>query len=285
VAAALVHRAIGDQLTCIFVDTGLLRLHEPDQVERTFRAHLGIELVTVDASAQFLAALAGIEEPEEKRKRIGHTFIDVFEEAAAKVGDDVDFLVQGTLYPDVIESFSPTGGPSVTIKTHHNVGGLKPGMKFKLIEPLRELFKDEVRNVGRELALPEEMVGRHPFPGPGLAIRVLSDVTEEKLDVLRRADAIYIEEIREAGLYDEIWQAFAVLLPVRSVGVMGDYRTYENVVGLRAVTSTDGMTADWYPFPYEVLGRVSNRLINEVRGVNRVVYDVSSKPPATIEWE
>ncbi|MGZ8411804.1 MAG: glutamine-hydrolyzing GMP synthase [Gemmatirosa sp.] len=285
VAAALVHRAIGDQLTCIFVDNGLLRQHEREQVERTFRAHLGIKLVTVDASDRFLAALEGIEEPEEKRRRIGHTFIDVFEEAAADVGEDVDFLVQGTLYPDVIESFSPTGGPSVTIKTHHNVGGLKPDMKFKLIEPLRELFKDEVRNVGRELGLPEEMVGRHPFPGPGLAIRILSDVTRDKLDVLRRADAIYIEEIREAGLYDEIWQAFSVLLPVRSVGVMGDYRTYENVVGLRAVTSTDGMTADWFPFPYEVLGRISNRLINEVRGVNRVVYDVSSKPPATIEWE
>jgi len=285
VAATLVHRAIGDQLTCIFVDTGLLRLHEREQVERTFRAHQGLRLITVDASERFLSELAGIEEPEEKRRRIGHTFIDVFEEAAAEVGDDVDFLVQGTLYPDVIESFSPTGGPSVTIKTHHNVGGLKPGMKFKLIEPLRELFKDEVRNVGRELGLPEEMVGRHPFPGPGLAIRILSDVTEEKLDVLRRADAIYIEEIREAGLYDEIWQAFAVLLPVRSVGVMGDYRTYENVVGIRAVTSTDGMTADWYPFPHEVLARISNRIINEVRGVNRVVYDVSSKPPATIEWE
>jgi GMP synthase (glutamine-hydrolysing) len=285
VAAALVHRAVGDQLTCIFVDTGLLRLHEREQVERTFRAHHGIKLVTVDASDRFLEALAGVEEPEEKRKRIGHTFIDVFEEAAAEVGADVDFLVQGTLYPDVIESFSPTGGPSVTIKTHHNVGGLKPGMKFQLIEPLRELFKDEVRNVGRELGLPEEMVGRHPFPGPGLAIRILSDVTRDKLDVLRRADAVYIEEIREAGLYDDIWQAFAVLLPVRSVGVMGDFRTYENVVGLRAVTSTDGMTADWFPFPYEVLGRISNRLINEVRGVNRVVYDVSSKPPATIEWE
>ena len=285
VAAALVHRAVGEQLTCIFVDTGLLRLHEREQVERTFRAHMGIDLVTVDASERFLAALAGVEEPERKRTIIGHTFIDVFEEAAAKVGDDVDYLVQGTLYPDVIESFSPTGGPSVTIKTHHNVGGLKPGMKFKLIEPLRELFKDEVRNVGRELGLPEAMVGRHPFPGPGLAIRILSDVTPEKLDVLRRADAIYLEEIREAGLYDEIWQAFAVLLPVRSVGVMGDYRTYENVVGLRAVTSTDGMTADWYPFPYEVLARISNRIINEVRGVNRVVYDVSSKPPATIEWE
>jgi GMP synthase (glutamine-hydrolysing) len=285
VAAALVHRAIGDQLTCIFVDTGLLRQHEREHVERTFRAHMGIHLVTVDASERFLSALAGVEDPEEKRRIIGHTFIDVFEEAAADVGDDVQYLVQGTLYPDVIESVSPTGGPSVTIKTHHNVGGLKPGMKFQLIEPLRELFKDEVRNVGRELGLPEEMVGRHPFPGPGLAIRVLSDVTREKLDVLRQADAIYLEEIREAGLYDEIWQAFAVLLPVRSVGVMGDYRTYENVCGIRAVTSTDGMTADWYPFPHDVLARISNRIINEVRGVNRVVYDVSSKPPATIEWE
>jgi GMP synthase (glutamine-hydrolysing) len=285
VAAALVHRAVGDQLTCIFVDTGLLRLHEREQVERTFRANLGIELITVDAEQRFLSGLAGVEDPEKKRTIIGHTFIDVFEDAAAKVGDDVDFLVQGTLYPDVIESFSPRGGPSVTIKTHHNVGGLKPGMKFKLIEPLRELFKDEVRNVGRELGLPEEMVARHPFPGPGLAIRVLSDVSKAKLDLLRSADAIYLEEIREAGLYDEIWQAFSVLLPVRSVGVMGDERTYENVLGLRAVTSTDGMTADWYPFPHDVLGRISNRIINQVPGINRVVYDVSSKPPATIEWE
>ena len=285
VAAALVHRAIGDQLTCVFVDTGLLRLHEREQVERTFRANLGISLVTVDASKRFLDALAGVEEPEKKRTAIGHTFIDVFEEATSGAGKDAEFLVQGTLYPDVIESFSPRGGPSVTIKTHHNVGGLKPGMKFKLIEPLRELFKDEVRNVGRELGLPEEMVGRHPFPGPGLGIRVLGPVDEPALDVLRRADAIYLDEIRNAGLYNEIWQAFAVLLPVRSVGVMGDYRTYENVVALRAVTSTDGMTADWYPFPHDVLGRISSRIINEVRGVNRVVYDVSSKPPATIEWE
>jgi GMP synthase (glutamine-hydrolysing) len=285
VAAALVHRAIGDQLTCIFVDTGLLRLHEREQVERTFRAHLGIKLTTVRAEKRFLSALASVEEPEKKRTIIGHTFIDVFEDAAAEAGKDAEFLVQGTLYPDVIESVSATGGPSATIKTHHNVGGLKPGMTFKLIEPLRELFKDEVRNVGRELGLPEEMVGRHPFPGPGLAIRVLSDVTEAKLDVLRQADAIYLEEIRSAGLYNDIWQAFAVLLPVRSVGVMGDYRTYENVVGLRAVTSTDGMTADWFPFPHDVLGRISNRIINEVQGVNRVVYDVSSKPPATIEWE
>ena len=286
VAAALVHRAIGDQLTCIFVDTGLLRLHEREQVERTFRAHLGIDLVTVDAADRFLSALAGVDDPERKRKIIGHTFIDVFEDAAASVaGEGAQFLVQGTLYPDVIESAAPSGGPSVTIKTHHNVGGLKPGMKFALIEPLRELFKDEVRNVGRELGLPEEMVGRHPFPGPGLAIRILSDVSAPKLDVLRRADAIYLEEIRAAGLYDDIWQAFAVLLPVRSVGVMGDERTYDNVLGLRAVTSTDGMTADWFPFPHDVLARISNRIINEVDGVNRVVYDVSSKPPATIEWE
>jgi GMP synthase (glutamine-hydrolysing) len=285
VAAALVHRAIGSQLTCIFVDHGLLRMHEREQVEKTFRAHLGIELITIDAPERFLAALAGIEDPEEKRRRIGHTFIDVFEDAAEAAGHDAKFLVQGTLYPDVIESAAPHGGPSVTIKTHHNVGGLKPGMKFALIEPLRELFKDEVRRVGRELGLPETIVGRHPFPGPGLAIRILSDITREKIDVLQRADAIYLEGIREAGLYDDIWQAFAVLLPVRSVGVMGDYRTYENVVALRAVTSLDGMTADWFPFPHDVLGRISNRIINEVRGVNRVVYDVSSKPPATIEWE
>ncbi len=284
VAATLVHRAIGDQLTCVFVDTGLLRLHEREQVERTFRAHLGIELITVDASQRFLEALDGVQDPEEKRRIIGHTFIDVFEDATSTV-PDADFLVQGTLYPDVIESASPRGGPSVTIKTHHNVGGLKPGMRFKLIEPLRELFKDEVRNVGRELGLPEAMIGRHPFPGPGLGIRVLGPITRDALDVLRQADAIYLEEIREAGLYDQIWQAFAVLLPIRSVGVMGDYRTYENVAALRAVTSTDGMTADWYEFPHDVLGRISNRIINEVRGINRVVYDVSSKPPATIEWE
>jgi GMP synthase (glutamine-hydrolysing) len=285
VAAALVHRAIGDQLTCVFVDTGLLRLGEREQVEKTFRAHLGVKLVTIDASRRFLDALAGVEDPEKKRRAIGHTFIDVFEDATAQHAEGAAFLVQGTLYPDVIESASPTGGPSVTIKTHHNVGGLKPDMKFKLIEPLRELFKDEVRNVGRELALPEDVVGRHPFPGPGLAIRILSDVSEAKLDVLRKADAIYLEEIRAAGLYDEIWQAFAVLLPVRSVGVMGDERTYDNVVGLRAVTSVDGMTADWYHFPHDVMAVISNRIINEVDGVNRVVYDVSSKPPATIEWE
>ncbi len=285
VAAALVHKAIGDQLTCIFVDTGLLRLHEREQVERTFSSNLGIRLITVRAEKQFLDALAGEAEPEVKRKRIGHTFIDVFEQASADAGKDAKFLVQGTLYPDVIESVSATGGPSATIKTHHNVGGLKPDMQFKLIEPLRELFKDEVRNVGRELGLPEEMVGRHPFPGPGLAIRILGEVSEHALDILRRSDAIYLEEIRAAGLYPDIWQAFAVFLPVRSVGVMGDGRTYEHVIALRAVTSTDGMTADWFPFPYDVLGRISNRIINEVDGVNRVVYDISSKPPATIEWE
>lgn len=285
VAAALVHRAIGDQLTCIFVDHGLLRQNERSQVERTFRANLGIDLVTVDAGERFLAALAGIDDPEEKRRRIGHTFIDVFEEAALEVGEGVKFLVQGTLYPDVIESASPTGGPSVTIKTHHNVGGLKPGMKFELIEPLRDLFKDEVRRLGRELGLPDEMVGRHPFPGPGLAIRILGPVSPDKLAILRKVDAIYLDGIREAGLYDDIWQAFAVLLPVRSVGVMGDARTYEHVAALRAVTSSDGMTADWFPFPHDVLASISNDIINEVDGVNRVVYDVSSKPPATIEWE
>jgi GMP synthase (glutamine-hydrolysing) len=285
VAAALVHRAVGDRLTCIFVDHGLLRLHEREQVETTFRRHLGIDLRVVDASERFLGKLAGVTDPERKRKIIGHEFIEVFNDEARKVGSNVGFLVQGTLYPDVIESVSPTGGPSVTIKTHHNVGGLPEKLPFKLIEPLRELFKDEVRQVGRELGLPEEMVGRHPFPGPGLAIRILGEVTREQLDILRRADHIYIEEIRAAGLYDEIWQAFAVLLPIRSVGVVGDFRSYDQVIGLRAVTSRDGMTADWYPFPAEALARISTRISNEVRGVNRVVYDVSSKPPATIEWE
>ena len=284
VAAALVHRAVGDRLTCIFVDTGLLRKGERESVERTFRRHLGAHLVVVDAADRFLGRLAGIEDPEEKRRRIGETFIRVFEEAAREHGGDARFLVQGTLYPDVIESIS-VRGPSAVIKTHHNVGGLPEDMKFELVEPLRELFKDEVRNAGRELGLPEEMVGRHPFPGPGLAIRVLGEVRPERLDVLREADAIYLEEIQTAGLYDDIWQAFAVLLPIRSVGVMGDYRTYENVIALRAVTSRDGMTADWFPFPYDVIGRISSRIINEVTGVNRVVYDISSKPPATIEWE
>jgi GMP synthase (glutamine-hydrolysing) len=285
VAAVLVHRAVGDRLTCIFVDHGLLRLHERDQVEHTFRRHYGIDLRVVDASEAFLADLKGISEPESKRIRIGHRFIDVFEEEARKLGPDVGFLVQGTLYPDVIESMSPTGGPSVTIKTHHNVGGLPVKLPFQLIEPLRELFKDEVRQVGRELGLPEEMVGRHPFPGPGLAIRIVGEVGRAQLDVLRKADHIYIEEIRAAGLYDEIWQAFSVLLPVRSVGVQGDGRSYDQVIALRAVTSRDGMTADWFPFPPDVLARIANRIANEVEGVNRVVYDVSSKPPATIEWE
>lgn len=285
VAAALVHKAIGDQLTCIFVDTGLLRLHEREQVERTMHAHLGIKLITVRAEDRFLNALAGEGDPEAKRKIIGHAFIDVFEEASAEAGKEAKFLVQGTLYPDVIESVSATGGPSAIIKTHHNVGGLKPDMQFALIEPLRELFKDEVRNVGRELGLPEEMVGRHPFPGPGLGIRVLGEVTRYAVDILRRADAIYLEEIRAADLYKDIWQAFAVFLPVRSVGVMGDGRTYEHVIALRAVTSTDGMTADWFAFPHDVLSKISSRIINEVDGVNRVVYDISSKPPSTIEWE
>ncbi|MDH3733435.1 MAG: glutamine-hydrolyzing GMP synthase [Gemmatimonadota bacterium] len=283
VAAAMVQRAVGDQLVCIFVDTGLLRKNERVSVEEVFRDHEGMRLEVVDATDRFLDALSGIADPEEKRIRIGHTFIDVFEEAAGRHGN-AKFLVQGTLYPDVIESVS-VSGPSVTIKSHHNVGGLRPDHPFDLIEPLRDLFKDEVREVGRELGLPEHIVGRHPFPGPGLAIRIIGDVTREKLETLRDVDAIYLEEIQRAGLYDEIWQAFAVLLPVQSVGVMGDARTYENVVALRAVTSRDGMTADWFQFPHDVLGQASNRIINEVRGVNRVTYDISSKPPATIEWE
>jgi GMP synthase (glutamine-hydrolysing) len=283
VAAALVHRALGDRLTCIFVDTGVLRKGEREQVERTFREHLHFPLEVVDAGDRFLADLEGVVDPEEKRRRIGHRFIEVFEDAAERLGE-VDFLVQGTLYPDVIESLS-VKGPSATIKTHHNVGGLPEEMRLAVVEPLRELFKDEVRQVGRELGLPEEILERHPFPGPGLAIRVLGEVTRERLDLLREVDAIYLQEIRAAGLYDSIWQAFAVLLPVRAVGVMGDARTYESVVALRAVTSRDGMTADWFLFPYDTLGRISNRIINQVRGVNRVTYDVSSKPPATIEWE
>jgi GMP synthase (glutamine-hydrolysing) len=284
VAAVLVHRAIGDRLTCIFVDHGLLRKHEREQVERMFRTHYRMRLVVEDASELFLSRLRGVVEPEAKRKVIGNSFIEVFDATAEREGTGAAFLVQGTLYPDVIESVS-AGGPSVTIKTHHNVGGLPEEMPFQLIEPLRELFKDEVRQVGRELGLPEDFVGRHPFPGPGLAIRILGAVTPERLAVLREADAVYLEEIRAAGLYDEIWQAFAVLLPVRSVGVMGDARTYEDVLALRAVTSRDGMTADWFPFPHDVLGRISTRIINEVRGINRVTYDISSKPPATIEWE
>ena len=283
VAAALVHRAVGDQLTCLFVDHGLLREHEREEVERLFRESLGIRLVTVDASQRFLTALAGVTDPERKRRIIGHAFIEVFEEEARKLGD-VEFLVQGTLYPDVIESVS-VRGPSATIKTHHNVGGLPEAMRLKLVEPLRELFKDEVRAVGRHLRLPAAVLGRHPFPGPGLAIRVLGEVTAERLAIVRRADAILIEELRRSGEYDRIWQAFAVFLPLQSVGVMGDERTYENAVALRCVTSVDGMTADWARVPPEVLATISSRITNEVKGVNRVVYDVSSKPPATIEWE
>jgi GMP synthase (glutamine-hydrolysing) len=283
VAATLVHEAIGDQLTCIFVDHGMMRKNERQEVEALFRETLGVRLVSVDASERFLAALIGVTEPEQKRKIIGNLFVEVFEEEAARIGD-VRFLVQGTLYPDVIESVS-VKGKSVTIKTHHNVGGLPEEMALELVEPLRELFKDEVRAVGRELGLPARVLGRHPFPGPGLGIRVLGEVTKERLDPLREADAIMLEEIRAAGLYDEIWQALTVFLPVESVGVMGDHRTYENVVAVRCVTSTDAMTADFAHLPYDVLGRIANRIINEVAGINRVVYDVSSKPPATIEWE
>ena len=284
VAALLIHEAIGDRLTCIFVDHGLLREGEARQVVDLFRGHYNIPLVAVDAGARFLAALDGITDPEAKRKIIGRLFVEVFEEEAEKL-DDAEFLAQGTLYPDVIESVSATGGPSATIKSHHNVGGLPETMRFKLIEPLRELFKDEVRALGRELGLPEAFVGRHPFPGPGLAIRIPGAVTEEKLAILRKADAIYLDEIRKAGLYDAIWQAFAVLLPVRTVGVMGDARTYDHVCALRAVTSTDGMTADYYDFSHQFLGAAARRIINEVRGINRVVYDITSKPPGTIEWE
>jgi GMP synthase (glutamine-hydrolysing) len=284
VASVLIHEAIGDQLTCIFVDHGLLRKDEAEEVVRLFRGHYNIPLIHVDARDRFLAALAGKSDPEAKRKTIGALFIDVFDEEAKKLGG-ADFLAQGTLYPDVIESVSFTGGPSVTIKSHHNVGGLPDRMNMKLVEPLRELFKDEVRVLGRELGLPEIFVGRHPFPGPGLAIRCPGEITREKLDILREADAVYIDQIRKAGLYDRIWQAFAVLLPVKTVGVMGDGRTYDYVVGLRAVTSTDGMTADFYAFDMKFLGETATRIINEVKGVNRVVYDVTSKPPGTIEWE
>ena len=284
VVAILLHEAIGDQLTCILVDHGLMRADEAAQVVDLFRGHYNIPLVHVDAADLFLGKLEGVKDPEAKRKIIGATFIEVFDEEAAKI-DGADFLAQGTLYPDVIESVSVTGGPSVTIKSHHNVGGLPAHMKLKLVEPLRELFKDEVRDLGRELGLPEPFIRRHPFPGPGLAIRVPGAISREKLDILRKADAIYLEEISAAGLYDAIWQAFAVLLPVRTVGVMGDSRSYDHVCALRAVTSTDGMTADYYPFPHDFLGRVATRIINEVRGINRVVYDVTSKPPGTIEWE
>ena len=279
VAAILAHRAVGSLLHCVYVDTGLMRKNESEEVAEMF-SDLGIELKVVDASERFLGHLAGVTDPEDKRKVIGEQFIRVFEDEQSGCG--AKFLVQGTIAPDWIES---GGGERDVIKSHHNVGGLPEDVPFELIEPLRELFKDEVRQVGRELGLSEEFVGRHPFPGPGLAIRILGEVTDERLDILREADAIYLEEIRAAGLYDEIWQAFAILLPVQSVGVMGDARTYENVLSLRAVTSRDGMTADWYPFPSEVLANISTRIINEVRGVNRVTYDISSKPPATIEWE
>ncbi len=284
VVAKLLHDAIGDNVKCIFVDTGLLRYKEAEQVVKMFRDGFNIPLIHRDASDVFLSRLAGVTDPEQKRKIIGKTFIDIFDEEAAKVGG-ADFLAQGTLYPDVIESISYSGGPSVTIKSHHNVGGLPEHMKMNLVEPLRSLFKDEVRRLGREIGIPENMISRHPFPGPGLAIRIPSDITKDKVDILQRADAIYIEEIRNAGLYDEIWQAFAVLLPVRTVGVMGDGRTYDSVLALRAVTSSDGMTADYYHFEHSFLARVASRIVNEVKGINRVVYDITSKPPATIEWE
>ncbi len=284
VTAVLLHEAIGDQLTCVFVDTGLMREGEGDEVVRLFRDHYNIPLVHVEAGPLFLERLAGVTDPEQKRKIIGATFIDVFEEEAGKLGG-ADFLAQGTLYPDVIESVSFTGGPSVTIKSHHNVGGLPERMRLKLVEPLRELFKDEVRALGRELGLPDSFVGRHPFPGPGLAIRMPGEITDEKIRILRKADTIFLEEIRTAGLYDAIWQAFAVLLPVKSVGVMGDGRSYDHVCALRAVTATDGMTADYFHFDHDFLGRTASRIINEVPGINRVVYDITSKPPGTIEWE
>jgi GMP synthase (glutamine-hydrolysing) len=283
VLAVLLSRAIGKQLHCIFIDTGLLRLHEAEDVEKIFRKNFSIDLTCIKSSNLFFSKLAGIQDPEEKRKIIGNEFIRIFEIEARKIGN-FDFLAQGTLYPDVIESVSYKG-PSATIKSHHNVGGLPEHFNFELIEPLRELFKDEVRNVGRELGIPDKVIDRHPFPGPGLAVRILGSVTKERVDILQKADAIYIEELHNNNIYNEIWQAFAVLLPVQTVGVMGDQRTYENVIALRAVTSTDGMTADWYKMSYDILGKISNRIINEVNGVNRVVYDISSKPPATIEWE
>jgi len=284
VAATLVHRAVGDQLTCIYVDHGLMRKRESELLRATFEQNLGMRLVMVDARDRFLRRLQGIEDPEEKRRIIGDEFIRVFEEEASKLGE-IDFLTQGTLYPDVIESKTAETKAAVKIKTHHNVGGLPADLRFRLIEPLRYLFKDEVRAVGTELGLPEAMVLRQPFPGPGLAIRIIGEVTAERLATLREADWIVIDEIKAAGLYRSLWQSFAILTPVRSVGVMGDGRTYANVVAVRAVTSDDGMTADWARLPYEVLARISSRIVNEVPGVNRVVYDVSSKPPATIEWE
>lgn len=284
VAAVLIHEAIGEQLTCIFVDHGLMRMNEGEEVVSLFKGHFNIPLVHVDAADLFIGQLEGESDPEKKRKTIGRLFIEVFEAEAKKLGG-ADFLAQGTLYPDVIESVSFTGGPSVTIKSHHNVGGLPERMNMGLVEPLRELFKDEVRELGRELGIPDHFVGRHPFPGPGLAIRCPGGITRDKLDILRQADAVYLDEIKKAGLYDKIWQAFAVLLPVQTVGVMGDGRTYEFVCALRAVTSVDGMTADFYPYEMDFLGRAATRIINEVKGINRVVYDVTSKPPGTIEWE
>jgi len=283
VTTVLMHRAVGKKLTCIFVDNGLLRAGEKEQVEEMFRNHFQINLISIDAADRFLCELKGITDPEEKRKIIGREFISVFEEEALKIGD-VEYLAQGTLYPDLIESVS-FKGPSATIKSHHNVGGLPEKMNLKLIEPLKELFKDEVRKVGKELGIPEFVLQRHPFPGPGLGVRVLGEVTGDKLEILKQADKIFIDEIIKYGVYNDIWQALSVLLPVRTVGVMGDGRTYENVIALRAVTGLDGMTADWYKLPYELMGIISNRIINEIHGVNRVVYDISSKPPSTIEWE
>ncbi|WP_028844190.1 glutamine-hydrolyzing GMP synthase [Thermodesulfovibrio thiophilus] len=283
VTAVLVHKAVGDALTCIFVDNGVLRAEEREKVEETLRKNFHINLKVVDASERFLRKLKGVKDPERKRKIIGAEFIKIFEEEAKKI-EGVKFLAQGTLYPDVIESVS-FKGPSATIKSHHNVGGLLKRMKLKLIEPLRELFKDEVRDLGRELGIPDEILYRHPFPGPGLAIRCIGEVTRERLDMLRKADKIVLEEIKKSGWYKKVWQSFAVLLPVRTVGVMGDERTYEHVIAVRAVHSVDGMTADWVRLPYELLEKISNRIINEIKGVNRVVYDITSKPPGTIEWE
>jgi len=282
--AMLIHKAIGGRLTCIFVDNGLLRTNERQKVEREFRDNFHINLDVVDAADRFLGKLEGVSDPEKKRKIIGNTFIEVFEEEARRLGN-FEYLAQGTLYPDVIESISFKGGPSAVIKSHHNVGGLPEKMHLKLVEPLRELFKDEARKLGREIGLPDTMIQRQPFPGPGLAIRILGNVTKDRLKILREADKIILEEVKTANLYNKLWQSFAVLLPVKTVGVMGDARTYENVVAIRAVTSTDGMTADWAHLPYELLAQFSNRIINEVKGVNRVVYDISSKPPGTIEWE
>ncbi|SDE94662.1 glutamine-hydrolyzing GMP synthase [Rhodobacter capsulatus] len=284
VAAVLIHEAIGDQLTCVFVDHGLMRLNEADEVVTMFRDNYNIPLIHADEADLFIGALEGVSDPEVKRKTIGKLFIDVFQREANKI-EGAEFLAQGTLYPDVIESVSFSGGPSVTIKSHHNVGGLPEKMGLKLVEPLRELFKDEVRALGRELGLPEKFIGRHPFPGPGLAIRCPGEITREKLDILRKADAVYIDQIRKHGLYDAIWQAFVAILPVKTVGVMGDGRTYDYACALRAVTSVDGMTADYYPFSHEFLGETATRIINEVKGINRVTYDITSKPPGTIEWE